>query len=423
MILARLNEVQDKKIRQEISCPSDQQHCSPSSKFPSKFYDTNEGRSDTEHDCVSNGRKLIRVKSIRLCEGDEIHASPCQCALKFVGMPMFNKNTQSKGNDDCGFGRHFFGLEQVKNKKPSRTNPKLLSDVCKHPVIRWLTKASNNPDSNNNNDNFSEMAQIASSQEMSNVVGKAKIATEHEIEATWNSSNEQHLLQVQDSCTQFGVKRPMSDIASFTSLGYHEVTLIRNHSRRDISKKQKKVDHKKNFVDWEAITIRCSNHDEMDRMIQDLKSSSDATVVPFSQNAKAELKKRRARKLKKGHNATTNKHGKKCKSQYNSGRESDIFVSKANKCNTLPDAICFECNGENIPEKNEDISLNESRNKKKISLSPKSKKKKKDLNFKFNKNHYCELCLLQFTLLKRRHHCRKCERSCCSSCSSVMLIR
>mmetsp|Transcript_21404 Transcript_21404/g.26263 ORF Transcript_21404/g.26263 Transcript_21404/m.26263 type:complete len:82 (+) Transcript_21404:592-837(+) len=41
---------------------------------------------------------------------------------------------------------------------------------------------------------------------------------------------------------------------------------------------------------------------------------------------------------------------------------------------------------------------------------PKEKQHGWDLNF--NKKEYCELCHLVFTLLTRRHHCRKCERSC-----------
>ena len=41
----------------------------------------------------------------------------------------------------------------------------------------------------------------------------------------------------------------------------------------------------------------------------------------------------------------------------------------------------------------------------------------------FNNNIYCELCHLHFTLLTRRHHCRKYDRSCCGDCSLLMLVK
>eukprot|EP00957_Ditylum_brightwellii_P047216 3585852-Ditylum_brightwellii.AAC.1 len=52
----------------------------------------------------------------------------------------------------------------------------------------------------------------------------------------------------------------------------------------------------------------------------------------------------------------------------------------------------------------------------------KKRHKRRDSS-KWNKTDHCELCGFLFTLLTRRHHCRKCNCSCCADCSSVTLVR
>lgn len=182
--------------------------------------------------------------------------------------------------------------------------------------------------------------------------------------------------------------RSTANTLPFEHANTHIITLIRNRQATKHTDFDRTVrdqgDSLAGFVDWDAITIKCLNHDEYDFIINSLKETSKANVVPFSPNPKERLK--RMQKVK-------------CKPCI----EVDDSASILNKRIEFKQEISVDC-------------VKESKAKKEV-------KRKIPWDFNFNKKEYCELCALEFTLLSRRHHCRKCERSCCGDCSSMMVVK
>jgi len=306
--------------------------------------------------------------------------------------------TSRKNNDYCSaiFGSHIFGI----NDKQRDTSYESLSSAG---GITASTSTSTSTSSQNNNTKGSAKSgrskiapMVRTCSASADVVNKRK-----HISNKSHNDNKHHDDNNANSKSHNGKPQGLSSHnrnASYTfdAVDYHEITLIRN---RKLSKYNTLMHSNTNnnngtesnnrndyidFLDWDAITIRCANHDELDVIVKALKDSSKATVVPFSSNPKERLKKMVAQRKRL------------C-----TDLGSRSFCDKSDKTKAISVV-------DNIAEETD-------------TKTPKENKHGWDFNF--NKKEYCELCNLVFTLLTRRHHCRKCERSCCGNCSSLLLVK
>jgi len=307
----------------------------------------------------------------------------------------------------------------------------------------------------------------------------------------------------------------------YESVGYHEITVVRNREFNN----EKKIE--KGFLDWDAITIRCANHDELDLIVQSLKKSSCAVVVPFSSNPKEKLKRKRRKRVVRqlsgticgvvtmssttttttmssskdaeknteesnsttvgmklissleaidtaaidadGRNSMKEKENEQQQQQQKQKYINDTIIEfqqsssssnggstadndetmdtrrskdeiKIKSCSDSSTVVMPSSSSETFndgkhdnkakkecgetttkPEKNQFIKFIQGNNF--VNKSMNNINKSIPWDFNFHKKKYCELCDLHFTLLTRRHHCRNCEKSCCSHCSSVLLVK
>jgi hypothetical protein len=364
------------------------------------------------------------VKRIKLCKTDEIHAAPCQCALRLVGMrerqsfidesPEAADVDADNDNDNDAissiFGTTFLGGSRAK-RRHVRTASVLMTNVK-------YRKSPNIPEKT--------LVRTASAQASSTTNTKRTNGRDGAKGVKFANKDETNQ-NVKNKSGKRGL-HTRSESNLFTSLGYHEITLIRNQQqdhRDDVQDGSSDADGGLGLLPWDAVTIRCSTHDELDILIKSLKDSSHAKVVPFSSNPKERLRQLRAERGKK----------EKARSSWRSALvptlEGKQMQMDGSTCRgvTLPralvDPICMkEQEQESCSVKPlNDVSI-KSENQKEGGKNPKQiREKRKPWDLNFNKKEYCEVCDLTFTLLTRRHHCRECERSCCGHCSTLLIVK
>lgn len=388
------------------------------------------------------------VKRLRLNADDEIHASPCQCALSLVGMRAFCMHSPANGQNNISpvsffrssSGRDLFLDSSVREKQPALPSRK-------KPVMHYNQKMSGDPPTTGSG-NPDQKVKFRSTHN-----SNSEIASNRMVRTASASAREQQrvsellptasyiqgvspvLLNAHDndSQLQFGgppesatlrsnrkgpnqsvamfpraslhmpssMQTARADAATYAALGYHEITLIRG---------EKGTSHDEDgFVSWNAVTVRCADHDEFDVLCKALKTSARAKIVPFSPDPRAKLKKqarqRAALKLQKATRKSLRARRKSTRSNASGAAE------------TVPSVQLSPLSPDSSPYK--PLAQRQTSS---VSLKSQNIKTTK-ISAKWNKNDHCELCGLHFTLLSRRHHCRKCDRSCCSDCSSVMLVR
>lgn len=357
----------------------------------------------------NNKRKSIERQRIRLRNTDEIHVSPCQCALSLVGM-----RGKAIDNDDCGESlfTNLIGFDKrnASNGSLKSTNGTTTSNVkqMKHKMGKRIASSS--------------MVRTQSSFAREGIRG---VTTAH--------NNEKKITM--DKKVKHGqlASHHRVESGTFDAVGYHEITLIRNRSKGSSSL------YSQDFLDWDAITIRCSDHDELDLLVEALKKTSKATIVPFSSNPKEKLKLRKE-KIKRElgqkrrrlysdpsdrlflgnlrERVNSLEYGRRIGNETSHVEKSSIVGSISEDRPLLIKEVQCEVNQEvDGAETREDKD-----DSKKSSVATKEKKENK-WDFHFNKKEYCEVCDLVFTLLTRRHHCRQCQRSICGNCSSLLLIK
>ena len=357
---------------------------------------SNNNNNENNNNYSSRKSKPKRQR-IRLGILDEIHVSPCQCALSLVGM---------KGKVFQDFGESLFGnLIGLDNPKKSIEN---VGGVR----------------------NSSSMVRTESANAR---VDKGKSSKTHENKSKLNRHNR-------------------VESVTFDAIGYHEITLIRNridpknslfHNQHNGNNSNGGITEQDSaLLDWDAITIRCSNHDELDILVKALKDTSHAKVVPFSSNPKEKLKLRKERKKKsiyerggsrtrlysdpsatvfgnRSHERLDRLQGKG-ESNKKTALRGAISEDRPLFINIVDDQEKTQDDVSSIQGGNKNMASNEIVRKDEKDTV---KKKERRFDFHFNKKEYCELCDLVFTLLTRRHHCRQCQRSICSNCSSLLLIK
>ena len=386
----------------------------------------------------SNARQDVHENSanathIKLHKNDEIHVAPCQCALRLLGMKERKKPIDFKDGFDVadhtlqrlglGLGianadsteedAHNYGTgdgtEKGKQRqfKHSRTASTLdgreleldFQGIDKEVLLREKGTAALARTS---------LAHVTSSSDDNRGVDDAP--------ANDNSKGVSFTKETVND-KKGGPKRHVqsrSESNLFTGLGYHEMTLICNQGS-EMTDSQNNEDGRQ-FVKWDAITIRCSSHDELDILVKGLRDSSKAKVVPFSSNPKERLKQLRAERQSKEKQEQTERI-----SNSDGGRavEGEMRESHASKDKTsLNDPLIVPLSQQSM-DGGAAPSVTSPEQHKNVSQKAKEKRKPWDLNF--NKKEYCEICDLTFTLLTRRHHCRKCERSCCGHCSRLLI--
>lgn len=298
---------------------------------------------------------------IQLQQVDEIHVIPCQCALKMMGMaPRECINTLKKSDD--------------RNSQTNRlNNNKKSNKLAMSRTVSGKTK----------DDFLTQMQRSASLMPVS-----ARLFPSDPTYSPKTSSNDNFFSWLSPThCFD------TLSSGSFVGIDYHEITLIR--------KSQPAVlDEIKELENWSFVTIRCSNHDEMDKLIHALRESSEATIIPFSQNPTAVLEKR----------------GISAYEEQNSmpealGNQSFIKSEADTPETSTPCKIMSPCpdNHQQPPASSHmrESPLIQKENRKKL----------------WSKADFCEYCSIHFTLLVRRHHCRKCDKSCCEDCSKLFIVQ
>ena len=192
----------------------------------------------------------------------------CQCALSLVGM----RGTESFSNVESMFGFPFFGDSLTENHGSDE-------DSCS---------------SLNKEDTYSldgnEGKKLYRRNSLSTPTSKSEQPTLVRTSSAIVSNIKKTKVTTKVPTTQKKKKRAKHNnngSTVFQSFGYHEIILIR--CRPHLNKPTVSVMDE--ALDWDAVTIRCRDHDEMDAMIKSMTDASFATVVPFSSNPKRKRKK------------------------------------------------------------------------------------------------------------------------------------
>lgn len=387
-------------------------------------------------------RSPSRTMKLRLTPEDEIHALPCQCALTLVGMrgcshltppPKSPHGTESNQLAESFITRGLFGADgnsRIPNGIAPKTPVRRPSLPVPHtaplrPPARsssFLNLISGGGASTGHKDDSMVRTSSAKAAEVSLLSRARQVPSVTTPEFLSGSSSVQWTPTVRDESLKLGgppdldeLKKSQSvsaesifpqiqpglagsasreqrcEASSFTSMGYHEIVLLRRGSSKPLLA----------FDTWEALTIRCDNHDEMDVIVSSLKMVSKSTVVPFSPNPKAKLKKmqekeRLALKKRRGPKAYSNRKRRNIKL---SSPEIRLLGNSMGGETSRSTALG------SVPQSSPTHHANS---------------RKKGESEQWNKCDHCEICMVNFTLLLRRHHCRKCDRSCCGSCSVVI---
>ncbi len=372
-------------------------------------------------------RKLKTIQKrnrIRLRQNDEIHVAPCQCALSLVGMrgklvdsnvpfgseSLFHNLLGSRKQEEEEQQQQQQRLTNHRGEMKSMSSRDSLKSMKSIKVSKMVRTCSANVESNNADS--SKIQKVKSRQQGSNPLSKNFRA----------------------------------DSGTFDAVGYHEITLIRNRdspdyttSTRNLFANRRNVNNEgmKNrfadFLNWDAITIRCASHDELDLLVEALKGSSKAKVIPFSTNPKEKLKERFRNEINQSRSRLlsdpSHSFNINSKSSSNGLYCHPINETTPKQERKLVDPAFSEDRPLFLkPSLSGDFSEAKEVEDKQVELEAEftptideKTKQRSDLNF--NKKEYCEFCHLTFTLLTRRHHCRQCQRSICGNCSCMLLIK
>ena len=457
MILAQINDHRNHLINKHSIFGNTKKSSLPVSTIISNNSNINISTNTNDPKRYDNNSQMktnARMANIiKLCKTDEIHVAPCQCALRLLGMKERKRsrsidsndilqqlslglgigigigvgNGKGKGNGNRNGRRDDNSKEQQRQFRHSRTasttdgrelgldsRDGILSKVrndrmdCRRSGEVSLLAADDDDDDNDNVDSDDN----GDDGDAGNSRSKCQsVSFPQEIGKNGTSAGVGYKTNLHSR----------SDSNLFTGLEYHEITLICNQGSDTADmQSDKENDDAGQFVKWDAVTIRCSTHDELDLLVKALRDSSKAKVVPFSSNPKERLEQLRAERQQMEKELCE-------ESIFNSdsGRpegEGTNASQMANKNSYLDNPLMQHSpRSTNIHTANEEVvpsiaSLGQEKN---TTHDGKEKRKQWDLNF--NKKEYCELCNLTFTLLTRRHHCRKCEKSCCGHCSRLLI--
>jgi C2 domain./FYVE zinc finger. len=360
-------------------------------------------------------REDFNCKVIKLQKVDEIHVAPCQCALRLLGM----ENQPQKG----GPSQHSAAQLKSSNVREKRVKP--LHNIEEDGNDVSVGEIRHSRTASVINDDRLVMKLIGTYKNTANSMVRTSSAR-----VTSSFISETNMRD--QPCTRKGIistandashSRPESNPLNLSE--FHEITLIRNGSVTPLGdEKLQCEDLDGEFVEWDAVTIRCSNHDELDLLVKELRDSSKAKVVPFSSNPKYRSRWNRARR--RGMESNTSRT-KITESHVKEKMEGLITVSTekiSSRDNVSPiwdkqidqdSTFATSTSSRGDPDSDKLVSNNVAE------IKGSSERKTFDSNF--NKMQFCELCDLTFTLLTRRHHCRRCERSCCGHCSRILIVK
>lgn len=325
-----------------------------------------------------------RLRYIKLHSSDEIHVAPCQCALRLVGMKERSNSidTQQLDEDGGSFGKYFLGLSDFENDQIQNFHKNMVN-------------AENQP----HQDVVTSMVRTKSAQAQFSSNSLTKLNPPNKFQSS-NSHNR-------------------SDSNLFTSMKYHEIMILCGQA---IDGENEKFGAQ--FERWDALTFRCKTHDELDALVKALKDSSEASVIPFSSNPKERLKQlQKQKKLNESRQGVTPVPRKEKNEMHDNSLRTNVQNSRSN---VLPREVATPLKqDDNVLIQNEKYPSIDDEIKKtpREQIAEEKKEKMIPWDFNFNKKEYCELCDLTFTLLTRRHHCRQCERSCCSHCSRLLIVK
>ena len=202
---------------------------------------------------------------------------------------------------------------------------------------------------------------------------------------------------------------------------------------------------------WNTITMRCYDHESMDEVVRALQASSKCKIVPFSSNPSRE----RAKQIAATSNATgysfsnliseTSNHkavGRHEQPSSKSRKADYELISHPPVIGSIRRSDSRSCEGDSLVDSEHLLEVDDTQDSinswKKSVADDKSIPKEKTLtvrrsstlgqapknyiNCNWSNADECEFCSLLFTLLSRRHHCRKCDHSCCEDCSSIVFL-
>lgn len=367
-----------------------------------------------------------RIRKLRITKDDEIHVLPCQCAFKLVGMQGLNilgptmedrAMDQQQLASNSLHGTHVGSILQTPVRKRPSLPASLQQSAPAHlgrKTLAMSTPVRSNLAAAQYSDDLSThegmmMAKTPSAQAARSDIPVGTRSTPCSPSSSANGAISQiiHHSASPDNGSaplQLGgpsenTKKPNSsrlEQSTFQSMGYHEITLMRKGSagNRDTESEREE------FVDWDALTIRCRDHDEMDAIISSLKTSARAHVVPFSPNPRAKLKKKKQeeareilKKRRRRRRSSSSVHRLRSASSGASLEGIDVHQTPHNeKERPSMTSPLTPPSSERHPSQKSPLSR---------------RKKRQEQSEKFNKEDYCECCGFQFTLLTRRHHCRK----------------
>ena len=369
-----------------------------------------------------------RIRKLRITKDDEIHVLPCQCAFKLVGMQGLN--ILGPTLEDRAMDQHHLVSNSLHGtyagsimQTPIRRRPSLPASLQQSapahllgrktldmstPVRSNLAGASSSNDLRNHSGMM--MAKTPSAQAARSNIPFGTRSTpcspssstngtiSHIIHYPTSPDNGSAPLQsggLSEEAKKNTANTSKLEHATFQSMGYHEITLMRRRSKgnRDTDSEGEE------FVDWDALTIRCRDHDEMDAIIRSLKTSASARVVPFSPDPRAKLKKKKQEEareiLKKRRRRRSSSSIDRLRSTCSGASLEGIDVHKTPRDERGRPSMASPLtppSSERHPSQKSPLSR---------------RKKRQDQSKTFNKEDYCECCGFQFTLLTRRHHCRK----------------
>jgi hypothetical protein len=358
------------------------------------------------------------VKMIKLHKADEIHVAPCQCALRLLGM-----ENQSKRGDPSQLV-----AAQLKSKTTGRKDGHLLQNIEEDDNDPFTGEFRHSRTASTINDDHPVTKFIGNYKNAANnMVRTSSAQVTSSLESERNMRNQSSSKDMKSKANAGNHSRPESNVFNFSEL--HEITLIRNHNLTSFGNETSKCTYSDDgFLQWDAVTIRCSNHDELDLLVKELRDSSKAKVVPFSSNPKYRLKWIQAQRGRIEKNTIENNTSRSKQSvSHNKERIHGPILGIAEKImaceNKSP--ICENQIDQDSSFSTPAPSCMDTVSKTSACNTPEiqggCQRKPFDLNF--NKMEFCELCDLTFTLLTRRHHCRKCERSCCGHCSRILIVK
>eukprot|EP00557_Chaetoceros_sp_GSL56_P003203 CAMPEP_0176497486 /NCGR_PEP_ID=MMETSP0200_2-20121128/11747_1 /TAXON_ID=947934 /ORGANISM="Chaetoceros sp., Strain GSL56" /LENGTH=1364 /DNA_ID=CAMNT_0017895497 /DNA_START=108 /DNA_END=4199 /DNA_ORIENTATION=+ len=362
----------------------------------------------------TSSRENCNAKMIKLHKTDEIHVAPCQCALRLLGMENQKKKLDTSHSE-------------VAQMKPNNSNSIIgrNRNIDKDDHDNFVGEFRHSRTASTINDDRLVMKLMGNYKNVATSMVRTSSAqvTSSTVESKKNmrdmSASKDMNATLKRLITANATNPSRSESDAFYFSEFHEITLIRNYDVTSYSDEKFQRNHSDDgCVKWDAVTFRCSNHDELDLLVKDLRDSSKAKVVPFSSNPKHRLKWVRAQMGGVEKNTSRSKiyvsRDKERMHGHISG-ETVTIMSLENNPDTRNKSVIQDC-AMPTPAAFPNAL---------VSTSPEKERrdKRKPFDLNFNKMEFCELCDLTFTLLTRRHHCRKCERSCCGHCSRILIVK